>query len=79
MILMMIVHGDDYLDNDYDDGDSGDDDDHILKIIHHRPQAEQGSPVSLEIYMCSVSFVLSFYHFYDDDETHQIYILLSSS
>ena len=61
LMMMMIVHGDDYLDNDYDDGDddSGDDDDHILKIIHHRPQAEQGSPVSLEIYMCSVSFVLS--------------------
>ena len=56
MMTMMMVHGDDYLDNDYD-GD--DDDDHILKIIHHRPQAEQGSPVSLEIYMCSVSFVLS--------------------
>ena len=55
MIFMMMVHGDDYLDNDYD----GDDDDHILKIIHHRPQAEQGSPVSLEISMCSVSFVLS--------------------
>ena len=54
MILMMMVHGDGYLDNDYDG-----DDDHILKIIHHRPQAEQGSPVSLEIYMCSVSFVLS--------------------
>ena len=50
------MHGDDYLDNDYDDGD---DDDHVLKIFHHRPQAEQGSPVSLEIYMCSVSFVLS--------------------
>ena len=56
MMTMMMVHGDDYLDNDYDDGD----DDHILKIIHHRPQAEQGSPVSLEISMCSVSFVLSF-------------------
>ena len=57
MILIMMVHGDDYLDNDYDDGD---DDDHVLKIFHHRPQAEQGSPVSLEISMCSVSFVLSF-------------------
>lgn len=60
MILMIMVYGDDYLGNDYDDDDddSGDDDDHILKIIHHRPQAEQGSPVSLEISMCSVSFVL---------------------
>ena len=61
VMILMMMHGDDYLDNDYDDGDDdfGDDDDHILKIIHHRPQAEQGSPVSLEIYMCSVSFVLS--------------------
>ena len=60
MILMVMVHGDDYLDNDYDDGDDDSGDDHIWKIIHHRPQAEQGSPVSLEISMCSVSFVLSF-------------------